>query len=361
MKTKVTLIIVFALLYATLPLSGQRRDLYMPDIPGYVTLKCDFHSHTVFSDGYVWPDVRIEEAWRDGLDAIAITDHIEYTPHKDYIPADLNAAWNIVNQKAKEKNLILVHGAEITRSMPPGHINALFIQDAAPLADPDFMKAIEAAVKQGAFIQYNHPGWKAQEKDGIPKLYPVHKELIAKGWLHGIEYFNEYEHYPLVLDMCRDNKLAVMGNSDVHGSISEIYKLPEYPQRPMTLVFAKERTMESLREAMFAGRTAVWYGNELAGFKEYTEPLFYASLTIVKPFRSDEKYIWFEISNKSDLPFYLINGPEGAPKEITLPARSTVIVRAAVKFSAEAIKYDVKNVITGNGQILNIAITVPIK
>ena len=238
MKTK-TLIITILIL-STLTMNAQRRVLNMPDIPGYVTLKCDFHSHTVFSDGNVWPTQRVGEAWRDGLDALAITDHIEYQPHKKFIPADNNAAWKIAKDVAGDYNIILVHGAEITRSMPPGHLNALFIQDADSLVKPDFMKVVEAAVKQGAFIQYNHPGWTSQQPDGIPRLYPVHLELIAKGWLHGIEYFNEYETYrnDTVMEMCRENKLAVMGNSDIHGVISETYMEPEHTHRPVTLVFA---------------------------------------------------------------------------------------------------------------------------
>ena len=57
------------------------RDLIrVPDIPGYTTLKCDFHIHSAYSDGSVWPDVRVNEAWNEGLDAIAITEHIEYRP-----------------------------------------------------------------------------------------------------------------------------------------------------------------------------------------------------------------------------------------------------------------------------------------
>jgi len=43
-----------------------RTPIHIPDVPGYVTLKCDFHIHTVFSDGLVWPSVRVEEAWREG-------------------------------------------------------------------------------------------------------------------------------------------------------------------------------------------------------------------------------------------------------------------------------------------------------
>ena len=138
--------------------------------------------HTVFSDGNVWPTVRIDEALRDGLDAIAITDHLEYTPKKDFIPVDLNAAWKIGEGYAKERNLILVHGTEITRKMPPGHFNALFINDASLIAKDSVWDAFEAAIKQGAFLQWNHPGWKSQQPDGIPKMYEIHQRLIKK-WL----------------------------------------------------------------------------------------------------------------------------------------------------------------------------------
>lgn len=352
MKTKLT--IIAAILLSTLTLNAQRKVLSMPDIPGYVTLKCDFHMHTVFSDGNVWPIVRVDEAWRDGLDVIAITDHIEYQSKKDYIPVNHNAAWEISQKKASDLNIILVHGAEITRKMPPGHLNALFIKDANPIDTSDFMVAVEAAVKQGAFIQYNHPGWTSQEPDGIPKLYPVHKELIAKGWLHGIEYFNEFQSYPqeIILAMCRDYKLAVMGNSDVHGLISETYKSPEYMQRPMTLVFASERTGESVREALFAGRTAVWYGDWLAGFEEYTAPLFRASVKAGVPFKQDDKSIWFEIVNTSDLPMNLTGGPAGAPPALKLPAGSSVIVKADKKYLSEPLTYDVSNIITGSNTVL---------
>ena len=36
-----------------------RHEIRVPDMPGFHTLVCDFHMHTVFSDGTVWPTVRI--------------------------------------------------------------------------------------------------------------------------------------------------------------------------------------------------------------------------------------------------------------------------------------------------------------
>ena len=38
------------------PYSGEY--VYIPDVDGYKTLKCDFHTHTIFSDGDVKPENR---------------------------------------------------------------------------------------------------------------------------------------------------------------------------------------------------------------------------------------------------------------------------------------------------------------
>src|SRR5262245_29797158 len=54
-----------------------RDDVSFPDVEGFQVLKADFHSHTIYSDGQVTPEVRVWEAWRDGLDLIAIADHHE--------------------------------------------------------------------------------------------------------------------------------------------------------------------------------------------------------------------------------------------------------------------------------------------
>jgi len=350
---KKLIIIILLITSFAFSVDAQRKIVNLPDLPGYVTLKCDFHLHTIFSDGNVWPTVRVGEAYRDGLDAIAITDHIEYTPKKDFIPVDHNAAWKIAENTARDFNLILVHGAEITRKMPPGHFNALFIQDASLLAVDSVMDAYAAAIKQGAFLQWNHPGWKSQEPDGIPKLYPMHKNLIEKGWLHGIEFFNDNEYYPLVLSFCKQYNLAVMANSDNHGVISEDYKEPEYTNRPMTLVFAKARTHDALKEAMFAGRTLAYFRDMIAGREEYAKPFFYQCISVGKPYFENEKSVYFEITNRSDVPFYLVNGVPEAPQSITLAANgiTRVVVSKKVTFP---LVYDVKNILIGEEEVLKI-------
>ena len=82
-----------------------RSELIMPDIAPYETLVCDFHTHTVFSDGNVWPSVRVDEAWSQGYDAIAVTDHIEYQPHRAYIPVQHNASFEIAHPEGERKGL----------------------------------------------------------------------------------------------------------------------------------------------------------------------------------------------------------------------------------------------------------------
>jgi hypothetical protein len=56
---------------------AYREIINIPEVNGYQVLKCDFHTHTVFSDGLVWPNIRAQEAWEEGLDAMALTEHIE--------------------------------------------------------------------------------------------------------------------------------------------------------------------------------------------------------------------------------------------------------------------------------------------
>lgn len=61
----------------------SRTEIIIPDVDGYKALKTDLHVHTSYSDGNCTPEYRVTEGWRDGLDAIAITDHIEYRPNDD--------------------------------------------------------------------------------------------------------------------------------------------------------------------------------------------------------------------------------------------------------------------------------------
>jgi len=215
------------------------------------------------------------------------------------------------------------------------------------------MDAYAAAIKQGAFLHWNHPGWKAQEPDGIPKLYDIHKELLEKKWLHGIEFFNGTDNYPLVMTFCKQYNLTVVANSDSHGVISEDYK--DENNRPMTLVFAKTRTHDAIKEAMFAGRTLAYSDNIIAGKEEIARPFFFQCISIGKPYNENAKNFFYEISNKSDITFYLTDGAAGTPASITLPANSVARVVVS-KTNTAPLVYNVKNVITGENEVLQVTL-----
>ena len=112
--------------------------IYAQDQPFFVApegqtiVSADLHIHTTFSDGSVWPNIRVSEALKEGLDLISITDHLEYQPHiKDLPNPNRNRSYDIAHGTASKSKLTVIRGAEITRSMPPGHINAVFIEDAS--------------------------------------------------------------------------------------------------------------------------------------------------------------------------------------------------------------------------------------
>ena len=73
--------------------------------------------------------------------------------------------------------------------MPPGHLNVLFINNANLLERDDVTDALKEARDQGAFIFWNHPGWKAQQPD-TTLWWDEHTELWKNNLIHGIEVFN---------------------------------------------------------------------------------------------------------------------------------------------------------------------------
>ena len=293
-----------------------KREISIPDVGEYKVLKGDFHIHTIFSDGTLWPQERITEAVGNGLDVIAITDHIEYRPHvggngiklRDQ-NEDYDIAYNMAKPVADRENLILVRGTEITKStMPPGHFNALFHEDTALIAAvvSDYRQMIEAAVGQGAFILWNHPGWQAPKSGGIENGAPIlfteaHEQLRKDGLLHGVEGFNHYEYYPNVCDWCEEKDLAIFANSDIHRSEFDTYG-SRNTKRPITLILAKERTYNSVKEAFFAKRTIAWFADRVVGREKFVRPLFEAAVSMEQ--RGND----LAFTNKSDLPVLLEHG-----------------------------------------------------
>lgn len=302
--------------HQTLSRQNYRQHLRIPDIGGYTTLKCDFHTHSVISDGQVWPVGRVNEAWNDGLDVIAMTDHIEVHKNSDVIECGLNKPYELAKARGDMIGIMVIPGAEITRKKPLGHICTLFIEDADKLAVEDELEAVEEALRQGAFLLWNHPGWPDKKCD----VYPVHERLIAEGKLRGVEVFNKTESYPRAFDFAAQYDLAPFANSDIHYMSGQLY--PQRGSRPMTLVFVTERTPQGVREALFAGRTLACFDGNLMGREEYIRQMTDAALEIREIRQVNTAKRTFEVINHSDLRFAL--RPASYDYPMSVPAGQTL-------------------------------------
>jgi 3',5'-nucleoside bisphosphate phosphatase len=323
-----------------------RNEIQVPDIPGYVTLKCDFHMHTVFSDGDVWPTTRIEEAWQSGLDAIAITDHIEYQPHKSDLSSDLNRSYDLAKNNAATSGIILVKALEITRKMPPGHMNALFVKEVDSLKKVEYSDVLKAAKDQGAFVFWNHPGWSAQAPDGI-KWYDIHTEFLKNGYFQGLEVANDRDFYPEALAWGLEKNLTILGSSDMHGTLGLFMIQNEMSHRPMTLVFVTKRSQEGIKEALVNHRTAVWFRDKLIGSSVYLEPLFQNAVK-AETIMSNQKTKYVKLINHSD--FEIVIQITGESTSRKLNPRTSEIV--TVKPDLTSLQVTVPAFITGKDTFL---------
>lgn len=330
------------------------RLIEFPDVPGYLTLKCDLHMHTVFSDGNVWPNIRVQEAIRDGLDAIAMTDHLEYQPHQDDIPhPDRNRSYEIALKAVGQEPLIVLKGSEITRDMPPGHSNAIFLNDANRLLQDDPVAVFREAGRQGAFTFWNHPHWTRQRADGVAVLTDLHRQLIDQGLLHGIEVANDTTYSDEALQIALDHDLTILGTSDIHGLIDWQYDVPNGGHRPVTLVFATERSAAGIKEALQARRTVAWFNNTLVGREEHVRPLIESSLAVRQAaYLGDSSVLSVLIENMSDAEYILDNKSaytfHGSADVVTLrPHQETRLdIRTLDRQTAVSLSFEVMNAIT---------------
>ena len=338
---------------------SSNREITFPDLDNHLTLVCDFHTHSVFSDGSVWPDIRVEEAQRDKIDVLAVTEHLEYQPHIDDIPhLDRNRSYQLA-KKYSNSDLLVINGAEITRRMPLGHANAIFLEDAnklhsadeiAGIVTKDDMRPFKAANKQKAFVFWNHPTWR-QEQYGDVKIIEMHKTLFSKGYLHGIEVVNEFEYSEEALQIALDYDLTIIGNSDIHGLVDWDYEISEGGHRPVTLVFAKEKSEKAIKKALFKKQTVVWNRNTLIGRDEWLLPLIYASLEVMSvEYKRDAAHI--RIKNKSDVRFILKNNSSfnffANSDLVEIPAQDTIKLSVLTKGVLESfsLEFEVQNAIS---------------
>ncbi|MDD6254039.1 MAG: Sb-PDE family phosphodiesterase [Bacteroidales bacterium] len=308
-----------------------------PSVGEYQVLLGDCHVHTMFSDGTVWPATRVDEADYDGLDFIAITDHCD-TPLQRQLrngilnpeKVDRNTSYKIASDAAKKYGIIVIHGAELTRGLAifPGHFNALFIEDGGRICEAaekaaaevkekggDTVKQEEAAImaglqearSQNAYIQWNHPDWEVQAPNKTVWL-PIHTKVYKAGLMDGIEIVNSFIGYDLEAHRWTVEKnLTATAGTDCHKPMFQLVDYENKEYRPMTLVFARERTAEGVKEALMNHRSCVFSDDCIYGPEELTEPLFRAIFEISDVNCTDNR-VSFKVRNNSSVPLELAKG-----------------------------------------------------
>ena len=336
--------------------NDSRSEIVIPQVNGYNVYKADLHSHTIFSDGKVTPEWRVEEAWQDGLDIVAITDHIENRPYVTRLPkylngvevqvqnekeisVDLNASVRLAQDQARKLNMLLIPGAEISRPYKTvGHLNALFTTDnnAIPAEDP--LQALRNAKAQGALVQFNHPGTGRTSLDLTEFEINAYKE----GLIDGIEIFNNNGFYPKAIDRALEKGLNMSGNSDVHTTTDIAYSDATL-SRNITLILAKEKTMEAVKDALVNRRTIAYGFDQIAGEESLIKDLFNACVT-AEFVRVDSKgNTIFNLTNMSSLVFAAsINGsnPHWIAPFSTIP----------MKIKSDVIELKILNMWCGEGK-----------
>ena len=304
---------------------GGRHEVVLPQVNGYNVYKADLHTHSIFSDGSVAPEYRVKEAWLDGLDVMAVTEHIEYRRHeptfvkylenyekknveavnydlinepadKEGIKVDLNMVVELSQQAAAQYGLLIIPGVEITRHPKMiGHYNALFTTDNNTIYDADPLQSFRNAKAQGALIQHNHPGWQRKSLD-MPEF---EVQAYGEGLIDGIEIMNGSEFYPKAVERAKEHGLFVSANTDVHGITAT-----DYPEsRNMTFILAKEKTLPAIREAIEAHRTLAYAFGNVAGDEQLLKDFFLACVKFEPVMKDYKNRQIFTITNTTSIPF----------------------------------------------------------
>ena len=325
-----------------------RTNIILPGIDGLNCYKADLHVHTFFSDGELSPEERVKEAWIDGLDIMAITDHIEtrrqertwlkflkgYSPdkkgfeqintrcsrgvHADSrgIVSDLNLSVELARKAVKGyPELTIIKGTEISREPEHiGHYCALFTKDNNIIYSTDDAQTIRNARAQGALITHNHPGWERLSTN----YTEFEKKIYAEGLIDGIEVTNGKDFYPEIVRRAIEKKLYMVSATDIHATTASVYGKQNF-YRDMTLIFAKDKSEKSLRKALLSQKTLGYCGGYIIGEESLLKKFFLASVTVKQAGSKSGK---ISVTNNSSFDYTLKHNG----RVWQLPALQTVII-----------------------------------
>jgi hypothetical protein len=230
-RTRRTVAIVTLAMGVAVGTASGRLEYHPPARSGdYYILASDFHVHAAPGDGSLTPSALRDEAARQDLDVIAITNHNQFL-----------AASLVAGLAGDEDRPIVLTGEEVTN--PNYHLIAVGISHAVR-GDLPVVDAVAAIHAQGGVAIAAHPtnnfsGYDDAGLAAVDGTEVAHPERLEK---YRRQYIEKFERARRL-----NPHAAAIGSSDVHNTRAL--------GQCRTFVFARERSARGVLEAIRAGRT----------------------------------------------------------------------------------------------------------
>ena len=192
----------------------------------------NFHLHTVYSDGQLTPENLIEQALRNGLKGLAITDHHHIGGY--YAAQEWLARYSANHYRPEEERFQLWTGVEINAHFVDGEVHILgyafdphseamapYLQGKRVTGDHYLASQVVASIhKAGGLAVLAHP---ARYRQAPERLIPAAEEL----GFDGVEVYYAYDNprewrtspkqTEQMLGLCQGRDLLHTCGTDTHG------------------------------------------------------------------------------------------------------------------------------------------------
>ena len=231
------------------PVASNLADPFsLSDEDGYFWLKGNLHCHTIFSDGRITPQERVDGYVARGFDFLCLSDHQVITP---------------VHDLDRPEDFILIPGAELHPDNPFGgqvhHILALNLTRTVDAFRMPPQHVINAVREQGGSPWLPHPHWSSiiVSRDvlplrGLAGLEVVNTECLGMGRSEGAVHWDDW------MWLTGSLKPAI-GVDDAHGG----FEPREGTGRAWTFVRVRERSIPAIIQALERGASYASTGPKL--------------------------------------------------------------------------------------------------